>query len=186
MYLSQWTWLKKLFNFQKIQLIVWRVWSSKRKTLLLNLWWKQIGFWILLLGVLYTLYVTSTIIVMANHISSNVQLLRCTFKDKTVISREQEAIAKRTKALQEKLQTLVKSAAPLKQIMNYVQEDVDTMHKELHFWTAEIGKNNQMLLREKQLVVECKADVMIERSRFRDEYCVHWCQIITSFSSTDL
>ena len=73
-------------------------------------------------------------------------------QDKTVLSREQEAISKRTRALQEKLQTLVKSAAPLKQIMNYVQEDVDTMRKELSFWSGEIAKNTEMLHREKQLV----------------------------------
>ena len=70
-----------------------------------------------------------------------------------MISREQEAITKRTKALQEKLQTLVKSAAPLKQIMNYVQEDVDTMNKELNFWSQEILKNDQLLQREKQLAI---------------------------------
>lgn len=88
--------------------------------------------------------------------------------DKTVISREQEAIAKRTKALQEKLQTLVKSAAPLKQIMNYVQEDVDTMHKELHFWSGEINKNNQLLLREKQKT-ERELAPLVEGLEFLDQ-----------------
>ena len=51
--------------------------------------------------------------------------------------------------LRTSIQTLTRSANPLGKIMDYVQEDLDSMQKELEKWKAENKEHALALKREK-------------------------------------
>ncbi len=55
--------------------------------------------------------------------------------------RERERIRKETTKVQESVQQLTRTAHPLGRLVDYLQEDVDSMLKELEQWRGEYKKN---------------------------------------------
>lgn len=62
--------------------------------------------------------------------------------------KEREIVAKEIERLQASIQTLCKSANPLGKIMDYVQEDIDSMQKELEMWQVENRKHSEAVEKE--------------------------------------
>lgn len=62
--------------------------------------------------------------------------------------KDQEAIAAEVARLRESIQTLCRTANPLGKIVDYVQEDVDSMKGELSMWLDELQKDSATLADE--------------------------------------
>ncbi|XP_069790406.1 TRAF3-interacting protein 1 isoform X2 [Narcine bancroftii] len=74
-------------------------------------------------------------------------------QEKTIISetarkKEKEQVTKEIEKLRTSIQTLCRSALPLGKIMDYIQEDMDSMQNELSMWCKENKKHAESLLRE--------------------------------------
>lgn len=65
--------------------------------------------------------------------------------------KEKDIVSKEIEKLRVSIQTLCKSALPLGKIMDYLQEDVDTMQNELQLWRSESRQHAQALLREQSI-----------------------------------
>lgn len=65
--------------------------------------------------------------------------------------KERELVSKEIEKLQTSIQTLCKSANPLGKIMDYVQEDIDSMQKELEMWELENRKHAEAVQREQSV-----------------------------------
>lgn len=65
--------------------------------------------------------------------------------------KQREAVQKEIDKLRNSIQTLTRSANPLGKIMDYVQEDLDSMQKELEKWKAENKEHALALKREKAI-----------------------------------
>ncbi|XP_053327046.1 TRAF3-interacting protein 1 [Spea bombifrons] len=79
-----------------------------------------------------------------------------TNKDKILLSengrkREKDLVTREIEKLRSSIQILCRSALPLGKIMDYIQEDVDTMQNELHMWRRENRQLAEMLLREQSI-----------------------------------
>ncbi|XP_048455080.1 TRAF3-interacting protein 1 isoform X2 [Rhincodon typus] len=77
-------------------------------------------------------------------------------QEKTIISetakkKERELVAKEIEKLRTSIQTLCRSALPLGKIMDYIQEDMDSMQNELSMWRKENKKHAESLLREQSI-----------------------------------
>uniref|UniRef100_UPI00398EA8E1 TRAF3-interacting protein 1 isoform X2 n=1 Tax=Pristiophorus japonicus TaxID=55135 RepID=UPI00398EA8E1 len=77
-------------------------------------------------------------------------------QEKTIISetakkKERELVAKEIEKLRTSIQTLCRSALPLGKIMDYIQEDMDSMQNELSMWRRENKKHAESLLREQSV-----------------------------------
>lgn len=59
-------------------------------------------------------------------------------------------VSKEIERLQGSIQSLTRSANPLGKIMDYVQEDLDSMQKELDRWRAENKEHALALRRERR------------------------------------
>ncbi|XP_052265069.1 TRAF3-interacting protein 1-like isoform X2 [Dreissena polymorpha] len=65
--------------------------------------------------------------------------------------KQREAVQKEIDKLRSSIQTLTRSANPLGKIMDYVQEDLDSMQKELEKWKQENKEHSLALKREKAI-----------------------------------
>lgn len=65
--------------------------------------------------------------------------------------KEREMIAKEIEQLQSSIQGLCRSATPLGRVMDYVQEDMDSMLKELELWQKESSQHKEALQREQSI-----------------------------------
>lgn len=63
--------------------------------------------------------------------------------------KQREQVQKEVDKLRGSIQTLTRSANPLGKIMDYVQEDLDSMQKELERWKVENKQHQMDLKREK-------------------------------------
>ena len=77
------------------------------------------------------------------------------FQDKPLISdvqrrKERELVQKEIDKLRHSIQTLTRSANPLGKIMDFVQEDLDSMQKEWEMWKKEHRENTLALQREQR------------------------------------
>ena len=61
-------------------------------------------------------------------------------------------VQKEIDKLRGSIQTLTRSVNPLGKIMDFVQEDLDSMQKELEVWKKENGQNQVALQREQRYV----------------------------------
>ncbi len=64
--------------------------------------------------------------------------------------KEREMVQKEIDKLRGMIQTLTRSANPLGKIMDFVQEDLDQMQKELDMWKTEHKENAIALQREQK------------------------------------
>ncbi|XP_056611632.1 TRAF3-interacting protein 1 isoform X3 [Triplophysa dalaica] len=99
-------------------------------------------------------------------------------QDRTLMSeasrkKEREMVAKEIERLQSSIQTVCRSALPLGKIMDYIQEDMDSMQNELQTWHKESKENTQVLLQEQRItdsVVEpLKAELTELEQMIRDQ-----------------
>ncbi|XP_053554859.1 TRAF3-interacting protein 1 [Bombina bombina] len=65
--------------------------------------------------------------------------------------KEKDIVAKEIERLRASIQTLCRSALPLGKIMDYIQEDMDTMQNELQTWRQENRHHAEVLLREQSV-----------------------------------
>ncbi|XP_038643974.1 TRAF3-interacting protein 1 isoform X2 [Scyliorhinus canicula] len=77
-------------------------------------------------------------------------------QEKAIISetakkKERELVAKEIEKLRMAIQNLCRSALPLGKIMDYIQEDMDSMQNELSMWRRENKKHAESLLREQSI-----------------------------------
>ncbi|XP_072902824.1 TRAF3-interacting protein 1 [Hemitrygon akajei] len=77
-------------------------------------------------------------------------------QEKTIISetarrKEKELVTKEIEKLRTSIQTLCRSALPLGKIMDYIQEDMDSMQNELSMWRKENKKHAETLLKEQSV-----------------------------------
>ncbi|XP_039539431.1 TRAF3-interacting protein 1 isoform X3 [Pimephales promelas] len=77
-------------------------------------------------------------------------------QDRTLVSevsrkKERELVAKEIERLRSSIQTVCRSALPLGKIMDYIQEDMDSMQNELQTWRKENKENAQALLQEQRI-----------------------------------
>ncbi|XP_072274585.1 TRAF3-interacting protein 1 [Pyxicephalus adspersus] len=77
-------------------------------------------------------------------------------KDKTLLTdngrkKEKDLVTKEIEKLRSSIQILCRSALPLGKIMDYIQEDMDTMQNELQVWKKENGEHAEILLREQSI-----------------------------------
>ena len=64
--------------------------------------------------------------------------------------KEREMVQKEIDKLRSTIQTLTRSANPLGKIMDFIQEDLDQMQKELEMWKQEHKDNTLALQREQR------------------------------------
>lgn len=67
--------------------------------------------------------------------------------------KERELVAKEIERLQSSIQTVCRSALPLGKIMDYIQEDMDSMQNELQTWRKESKANQQALQQEQRYMI---------------------------------
>ncbi|CAI9548603.1 unnamed protein product [Staurois parvus] len=77
-------------------------------------------------------------------------------KGKTLLTengrkKEKDMVTKEIEKLRSSIQILCRSALPLGKIMDYIQEDMDTMKNELQMWKKENGEHAEVLLREQSI-----------------------------------
>ncbi|KAK7154535.1 hypothetical protein R3I94_007760 [Phoxinus phoxinus] len=77
-------------------------------------------------------------------------------QDRSLVSevsrkKERELVAKEIERLRSSIQTVCRSALPLGKIMDYIQEDMDSMKNELQTWRKENKENAQALLQEQRI-----------------------------------
>lgn len=65
--------------------------------------------------------------------------------------KQRHLVVQKIEKLQESIQTLTKSANPLGKIMDYIQEDLDSMQKELYRWKQENIQHTMALKHEKEI-----------------------------------
>jgi TRAF3-interacting protein 1 len=70
--------------------------------------------------------------------------------------KQRQQVQKEIDKLRVSIQTLTRSANPLGKVMDYVQEDLDSMQKELQRWKQENKEHALELKRERRY---CKLDV---------------------------
>ncbi|KAL5508994.1 hypothetical protein EMCRGX_G004268 [Ephydatia muelleri] len=79
--------------------------------------------------------------------------------------KERELVMKEVEKLQSSIQTLCKSANPLGRIMDYVQEDTDSMQKELEMWKAENARHSEAMKKEEGITEQELAPLRTELER---------------------
>ncbi|XP_073433657.1 TRAF3-interacting protein 1 [Dendrobates tinctorius] len=77
-------------------------------------------------------------------------------KDKLLLTdtgrkKEKDLVTKEIEKLRGSIQILCRSALPLGKMMDYIQEDMDTMKNELQMWRAENREHAEVLLREQSV-----------------------------------
>lgn len=77
-------------------------------------------------------------------------------QDRSLVSessrkKERELVAKEIERLRSSIQTVCRSALPLGKIMDYIQEDMDSMQNELQTWRKENKENAHALLQEQRI-----------------------------------
>ncbi|XP_071977598.1 TRAF3-interacting protein 1 isoform X2 [Engystomops pustulosus] len=77
-------------------------------------------------------------------------------KDKLIVTdagrkKEKDLVTKEIEKLRGSIQILCRSALPLGKMMDYIQEDMDTMKNELQMWRAENREHAEVLLREQSV-----------------------------------
>ncbi|XP_064801088.1 TRAF3-interacting protein 1-like isoform X2 [Oncorhynchus masou masou] len=65
--------------------------------------------------------------------------------------KERDLVSREIERLRSSIQTVCRSALPLGKIMDYIQEDMDAMQKELHTWRRENKEHGQALLHEQRV-----------------------------------
>ncbi|KAJ8253079.1 hypothetical protein GJAV_G00208870 [Gymnothorax javanicus] len=75
---------------------------------------------------------------------------------RTVVSessqqKERELVSREMERLRSSIQTVCRSALPLGKIMDYIQEDMDSMQNELQIWRRENQEHAQALLQEQRV-----------------------------------
>lgn len=88
-------------------------------------------------------------------------------QDRTSVSeasrrKERELVAKEIDRLRSSIQTVCRSALPLGKIMDYIQEDMDSMQNELQTWHKENKENAQALLQEQRITDGIVEPLMVE------------------------
>ncbi|KAK9537967.1 hypothetical protein VZT92_005535 [Zoarces viviparus] len=76
-------------------------------------------------------------------------------KEQNVVSeaarkKERDMVTREIERLRSSIQTVCRSTLPLGKIMDYIQEDMDTMQAELHTWRRENKEHAQALLQEQR------------------------------------
>lgn len=66
--------------------------------------------------------------------------------------KEKDVVAKEMEKLRASIQTLCRSALPLGKVMDYLQEDVDAMQRELQLWRGERQQHAEALRAEQRSV----------------------------------
>ncbi|KAK1165505.1 TRAF3-interacting protein 1-like isoform X2 [Acipenser oxyrinchus oxyrinchus] len=77
-------------------------------------------------------------------------------QDKTIVSeatkrKERDLVSREIEKLRSSIQTVCRSALPLGKIMDYIQEDMDSMKKELQMWRSENAEHAAALLKEQRI-----------------------------------
>ncbi|XP_030643498.1 TRAF3-interacting protein 1 [Chanos chanos] len=72
-------------------------------------------------------------------------------ESKTALKKEREMVIREIEHLRSGIQTVCSSALPMGKIMDYIQEDVDAMQKELQTWRKENEEHAQALLQEQRI-----------------------------------
>ncbi|MGH0125165.1 UNVERIFIED_CONTAM: hypothetical protein FKN15_032118 [Acipenser sinensis] len=80
-------------------------------------------------------------------------------QDKTIVSeatkrKERDLVSRETEKLRSSIQTVCRSALPLGKIMDYIQEDMDSMKKELQMWRSENAEHAAALIKEQRRINE--------------------------------
>lgn len=63
--------------------------------------------------------------------------------------KQRELVQREVEKLRGSIQTLTRSANPLGKIMDYLQEDVDSMQKELEMWKKE-NRDHELAIKREQ------------------------------------
>ncbi|KAG9349433.1 hypothetical protein JZ751_027876 [Albula glossodonta] len=71
--------------------------------------------------------------------------------------KERELVSREIERLRSSIQTVCRSALPLGKIMDYIQEDMDSMQNELQTWRRENQEHAQALL-EEQRITDCAVE----------------------------
>lgn len=66
--------------------------------------------------------------------------------------KERDLVSREVERLRVSVQTVCRSALPLGRIMDYIQEDVDSMQAELQMWRKENQEHAQSLVQEHRWV----------------------------------
>lgn len=64
--------------------------------------------------------------------------------------KEKDMVTKEIEKLRSSIQIVCRSALPLGKIMDYIQEDMDTMQNELKMWRKENSEHAEVLQREQR------------------------------------
>lgn len=64
--------------------------------------------------------------------------------------KERELVVREIERLQTSVQSVCRSALPLGKIMDYIQEDMDSMQNELQSWRRENREHAEALLQEQR------------------------------------
>ncbi|MBN3286546.1 MIPT3 protein, partial [Polyodon spathula] len=77
-------------------------------------------------------------------------------QDKTIVleatkRKERDLVSREIEKLRSSIQTVCRSALPLGKIMDYIQEDMDSMKKELQMWRSENAEHAAALLKEQRI-----------------------------------
>uniref|UniRef100_A0A8C1WDD2 TRAF3-interacting protein 1 n=1 Tax=Cyprinus carpio TaxID=7962 RepID=A0A8C1WDD2_CYPCA len=97
-------------------------------------------------------------------------------QDRSLVSessrkKERELVAKEIERLRSSIQTVCRSALPLGKIMDYIQEDMDSMQNELQTWRRENKENAQALLQEQRCT--CILALSLTLVSCLAAYCLH-------------
>ncbi|KAG5833791.1 hypothetical protein ANANG_G00279620 [Anguilla anguilla] len=87
--------------------------------------------------------------------------------------KERELVSREMDRLRSSIQTVCRSALPLGKIMDYIQEDMDSMQNELQTWRRENQEHAQALLQEQRVtdaaVEPLKAELSELEQLIRDQ-----------------
>ncbi|XP_033899412.1 TRAF3-interacting protein 1-like isoform X2 [Acipenser ruthenus] len=77
-------------------------------------------------------------------------------QDTTIVSeatkrKERDLVSREIEKLRSSIQTVCRSALPLGKIMDYIQEDMDSMKKELQMWRSENAEHAAALIKEQRI-----------------------------------
>ena len=110
--------------------------------------------------VIKTFISQNTILYRKNMGGKNLSSGIVTFQERSQVNdvsrrKERELIQKEIDKLRTSIQTLTRSVNPLGKILDFVQEDLDSMHKEMIMWQTENQENTVALQREQRYLFGC-------------------------------
>ncbi|XP_041117426.1 TRAF3-interacting protein 1-like isoform X4 [Polyodon spathula] len=111
-------------------------------------------------------------------------------QDTTIVSeatkrKERDLVSREIEKLRSSIQTVCRSALPLGKIMDYIQEDMDSMKKELQMWRSENTEHAAALIKEQRITdsaVEPLKAVLVELEQLikdqQDKICAAKANIL--------